>query len=101
MALPPYAGPLERSWYYGFRIICALILFFLIFPILVIIPLSFNSLPFFTFTPEMLRLDPAGYSLVNYKDFFTSPVAAVNGKAVRAQIGFQGCGAFRVLPAEV
>ena len=73
MALPAYASPLQRSWYYGFRLICALILFFLIFPILIIIPLSFNSLPFFTFTPEMLRLDPAGYSLVNYRDFFTNP----------------------------
>ena len=73
MALPAYASPLQRSWYYGFRVICALILFFLIFPILVIIPLSFNALPFFTFTPEMLRLDPAGYSLVNYRDFFTNP----------------------------
>jgi len=73
MALPAYASPLQRGWFYGFRAICALILFFLIFPILIIIPLSFNSLPFFTFTPEMLRLDPAGYSLVNYKDFFTNP----------------------------
>jgi len=72
-ALPPYASPLQRAWYYGFRIICAAILFFLIFPILVIIPLSFNALPFFTFTPEMLAFDPAGYSLVNYKDFFTNP----------------------------
>ena len=70
--LPPYASPIQRSWYYGFRIICALIFFFLIFPIIVIIPLSFNSLPFFTFTKEMLSLDPAGYSLVNYKDFFTN-----------------------------
>jgi putative spermidine/putrescine transport system permease protein len=72
-ALPPYASPLQITWHYTFRLICGLILFFLIFPILIIIPLSFNSLPFFTFTPEMLRLDPAGYSLTNYKDFFTNP----------------------------
>ncbi len=70
--LPPYASPVQRSWYYGFRIICALIFFFLIFPIIVIIPLSFNSLPFFTFTKEMLAFDPAGYSLKNYEDFFTN-----------------------------
>lgn len=70
--LPPYASPVQRSWYYGFRIICALIFFFLIFPIIVIIPLSFNSLPFFTFTKEMLSFDPAGYSLKNYEDFFTN-----------------------------
>ncbi len=72
-ALPPYASPAQRTWHYTFRIICGLIFFFLIFPIMVIVPLSFNSLPFFTFTPEMLRLDPAGYSLINYKDFFTNP----------------------------
>lgn len=73
MSLPIYATPLQRSWYYGFRIICGLIFFFLIFPIIVIIPLSFNSLPFFTFTPEMLRLDPSAFSTVNYEDFFTNP----------------------------
>lgn len=72
MALPAYAGPLERSWYYGFRFICGCIFFFLIAPIVIIIPLSFNAVPFFTFTPEMLSLDPAGYSLRWYEDFFTN-----------------------------
>ncbi|MEM9277469.1 MAG: ABC transporter permease [Pseudomonadota bacterium] len=71
--LPPYASPLQTFWYYAFRVICGLIFFFLIFPIIVIMPLSFNSIPFFTFTREMLTLDPAGYSLVNYQDFFTNP----------------------------
>jgi putative spermidine/putrescine transport system permease protein len=46
--------PRQRAWYYGFRVICGLIFFFLIAPILVIIPLSFNAEDFFTFTPEML-----------------------------------------------
>lgn len=73
MALPVYASPLQRAWYYSFRFICGIIFFFLIFPIIIIIPLSFNSLPFFTFTPEMLRLDPSAFSLVNYKDFFNNP----------------------------
>ncbi|MEW5422758.1 ABC transporter permease [Amorphus sp. 3PC139-8] len=63
MALPTYAGPLERAWYYTYRVICALIFLFLIFPILVIVPLSFNAEPYFTFTKEMLSFDPAGYSL--------------------------------------
>ena len=72
MALPAYAGPLERTWYYGFRVICGLIFFFLIAPILVIIPLSFNAQPYFTYTTEMLTFDPAGYSLRWYNDFFTS-----------------------------
>ena len=70
MAVPAYAGPLERTWYYAFRVICGLIFFFLIAPILVIIPLSFNAVPYFTFTEEMLSFDPAGYSLQWYQDFF-------------------------------
>ena len=63
MALPSYAGPLERAWYYGFRVICGLIFFFLMAPILIIIPLSFNAEPYFSFTEKMLSLDPEGYSL--------------------------------------
>ncbi|WP_127104840.1 ABC transporter permease [Pararhodobacter zhoushanensis] len=73
MALPIYATPLQRVWYYAFRVICGLIFFYLMFPILVIIPLSFNAQNYFTFTPEMLALDPAGYSLRHYFDFFTNP----------------------------
>lgn len=71
MALPAYAGPLETTWYYTFRVICALIFIFLIGPLFVIVPLSFNALPYFTFTPEMLSFDPAGYSTKWYEDFFT------------------------------
>ncbi len=72
-SLPPYASLGQRTWFYTFRFLCGLIFFFLIFPILVIIPLSFNAENFFTFTPEMLSFDPAGYSLKHYMDFFTSP----------------------------
>ncbi|MGQ2907867.1 MAG: ABC transporter permease [Aliihoeflea sp.] len=72
MALPTYAGPLERTWYYAFRIFCGLIFFFLMAPILVIIPLSFNVQPYFTYTREMLTLDPAGYSLRWYNAFWNS-----------------------------
>ena len=72
MPPPTYAGPLERTWYYGFRFLCGLIFTFLIVPILVIMPLSFNAVPFFTFTPEMLSLDPEGFSLRWYEDFFSS-----------------------------
>ncbi len=72
MPPPIYAGPLERTWYYTFRFICGLIFIFLISPILVMMPLSFNTVPFFTFTPEMLSLDPDGFSLRWYKDFFNS-----------------------------
>ncbi len=72
MALPIYASPLERVWHYTYRVLCGLIFFFLIAPIVVIIPLSFNAVPFFTFTPEMLSFDPAGYSLKWYEDFFSN-----------------------------
>ncbi len=72
-ALPPYSGPLERSWYYGFRVLCGLIFLFLIMPILVIVPLSFNAEPYFTFNESMLRLDPDAYSLRWYEDIFNNP----------------------------
>lgn len=70
MGLPPYATFGQRVWYYTFRVLVGLILFFLIAPILTIIPLSFNAQDFFTFTPEMLAFDPEGYSLKHYRDFF-------------------------------
>lgn len=73
MSLPVYATPLQRIWHVTFRVLCGLIFFFLVAPILVIIPLSFNAQDFFTFTPEMLRLDPAGFSLKHYDDFFNNP----------------------------
>lgn len=72
MNLPIYASTGQKVWYYSFRVICALIFFFLIAPILIIIPLSFNATDFFTFTPEMLQLKPEGYSLKHYQDFLTN-----------------------------
>jgi putative spermidine/putrescine transport system permease protein len=64
--------PLRRLWHYTFIAICVLVFAFLIAPILVIIPLSFNAEPYFIFTPKMLSLDPAGFSLRWYTDFFGS-----------------------------
>jgi len=54
--------------------ICALILLFLVAPILVVIPLSFNAEPFFTFTPGMLRLDAQAYSTRWYEVVLRDPV---------------------------
>jgi len=71
-SLPIYTTVPQRIWHYSFRLICILVFFFLIAPIIVIIPLSFNAQNFFTFTPEMLALDSAGYSLKHYVDFFTN-----------------------------
>ncbi len=44
------------------------VLFFLIMPILVIVPLSFNAEPFFTFTKGMLSLQPDAYSIKWYAE---------------------------------
>jgi putative spermidine/putrescine transport system permease protein len=70
--LLPYLTPGQVLWHYGFRVICGAIFVFLITPILVVMPLSFNSQDFFTFTPEMLRFEAEGYSLKHYQDFFTN-----------------------------
>ncbi|MGB8713655.1 MAG: ABC transporter permease [Onishia taeanensis] len=72
MAIPSYATRGERIWHYVFLGLCALIFLFLVGPLLVIIPLSFNAEPYFTFSEAMLSFDPAGYSLRWYQDFFTS-----------------------------
>ncbi len=73
MALPIYASLLERVWYYTFRLLCALVFLFLIAPILVVIPLSFNADSFFTFTSGMLHLDPSAYSTKWYDLLLTFP----------------------------
>ncbi|MEX0815183.1 MAG: ABC transporter permease [Dongiaceae bacterium] len=65
MAVSPYATPVERAWYYVFRAICALVFLFLVAPILVIIPLSFNPEPYFTYPLP-------GLSMRWYEEFFTS-----------------------------
>ncbi|MFM2351300.1 MAG: hypothetical protein RIR04_2266, partial [Pseudomonadota bacterium] len=63
MALPTYASPLERIWHYAYLVICTFIFIFLIAPILLVVPLSFNAEPYFSFTEKMLSFDPQGYSL--------------------------------------
>ena len=71
MALPTHADRLERIWYYTYRVLCAAIFLFLILPIVIVIPLSFNASPYFTFTPEMLSFKPEGYSLRWYDTLLT------------------------------
>ena len=70
--LHSYLTSNQVLWHYSFRVICGLIFIFLITPILVVMPLSFNAQNYFTFTPEMLRFDPAGFSLKHYQDFFNN-----------------------------
>ncbi|MDQ1848254.1 ABC transporter permease [Gemmobacter fulvus] len=76
MALPAYADPLERIWYYTYHAICITIFVFLIAPILIVMPLSFNAEPYFTFTEKMLTLDPDGYSLRWYDLLLTFGMSA-------------------------
>jgi len=71
-SLPPYATTAEKVWFYLFRVICGLIFFFLLAPILIMIPLSFNAEPYFTFSRDMLMLNPEGYSMRWYEELLTS-----------------------------
>ena len=68
--LPLYASTGERIWQYTYLTICTFIFVFLITPILVIVPLSFNVEPYFTFTEGMMSFDPSAYSLRWYQDIF-------------------------------
>ena len=56
-----------------YRVLCVAVFVFLIAPILVIVPLSFNAEPYFTFTPGMLRLDADAWSLRWYESIATDP----------------------------
>ncbi|MFN3936208.1 MAG: ABC transporter permease [Gemmobacter sp.] len=71
MRIAPYSTPAERAWAWIYRVLCGAIFVFLIAPILVIIPLSFNAEPYFTFTQRMLTLDPDGFSLRWYDNLLT------------------------------
>ncbi|MBL8445325.1 MAG: ABC transporter permease [Zoogloeaceae bacterium] len=64
--LQPYASPAERLWYYGLRGLVGLTLLFLVLPILVIIPLSFNA-------DSFLMYPMTGWSLRWYEEVITSP----------------------------
>ncbi len=63
MALPPYATPSQRVSYYALRTFCGLVFVFLVAPIIIVIPLSFNSEMFFSFPMP-------GLSLRWYAEFF-------------------------------
>ncbi len=76
MALPSYTTPAGVAWHYGFRLFCALVLIFLMLPILVIIPLSFNAEPYFTYSEGMLALESEAYSLRWYADIVKNGMAA-------------------------
>lgn len=65
---PAYYNIWHYLGHYGLRLTAFLVLLFLMLPILVIMPLSFNAEPFFTFTEGMLSLDSEAYSLRWYQE---------------------------------
>ena len=68
MALPKYTETHYRIWHYTYLTICGFVFFFLIAPLFVIFPLSFNAEEFLVFTEGMKRLDPDAFSLRWYHD---------------------------------
>ncbi|MDA9597684.1 ABC transporter permease [Candidatus Pelagibacter sp.] len=68
MSLPNYTSLNYRIWHYTYLTICGLVFFFLIAPLFVILPLSFNAEQYIHFSAKMLALDPEGFSLRWYKD---------------------------------
>ena len=69
MALPSYATPVQRTYYYAYLLICSLVFFFLIAPLVAIIPISFSQSPFKVFTEGMMTWppDPEAWSLRWYR----------------------------------
>ena len=67
MALPIYTTPLQRLWHYTYLVICGMVLFFLVMPLIAVIPISFSSSPFLEFTPGMIALEPDAFSLRWYR----------------------------------
>ena len=68
MALPSHTPLNYRIWHYTYLFFCALVFFFLIAPLFVILPLSFNAEQYIHFSAKMLALDPEGFSLRWYED---------------------------------
>lgn len=63
----------HRMGQWALYAMAAVVLLFLITPLLIIIPLSFNSEPFFSITPEMLRLEANAFSLRWYQQLENAP----------------------------
>ena len=69
MALPSYATPVQRTYYYVYLVFCGIVFFFLIAPLVAIIPISFSRSPFMLFTEGMLAWppDPEAWSFRWYR----------------------------------
>ena len=73
MAFPPHTGIGGKIGHYSYIIFCGFVFLFLIAPILVIIPLSFNAEPYFTFTEGMISMESDAYSTRWYADIAKNP----------------------------
>ena len=73
MTFPPYTGIGGKIGHYSYIIFCGFVFLFLIAPILVIIPLSFNAEPYFTFTEGMISMKSDAYSTRWYADIAKNP----------------------------
>ena len=68
MALPNHKPLNYRIWHYVYLTFCGLVFFFLIAPLFVIFPLSFNAEEFLVFSEGMKRLDPDAFSFRWYHE---------------------------------
>ncbi len=70
MALPTYATPVQRTYYYSYLFFCGVVFFFLVAPLIAIVPISFSQSPFMIFTEGMLAWppEPEAWSLRWYKN---------------------------------
>ncbi|MFT7491896.1 MAG: putative spermidine/putrescine transport system permease protein [Pseudohongiellaceae bacterium] len=68
MSLPKYLTLSQIIGLRSFHGVAWLTLIFLMLPILIIIPLSFNAEPYFTFTEGMLAFEADAYSLEWYRE---------------------------------
>ena len=68
MALPKHTEFRYKVWHYIYLSICVFVFIFLVAPLFVIIPLSFNAEQYIHFSDDMLALKPEAFSLRWYED---------------------------------
>ena len=68
MALHSHTELRYRIWHYAYLLICTAVFVFLIAPLFVIIPLSFNAEQYIHFSDDMLALKPEAFSFRWYED---------------------------------
>ena len=76
--------PIQRTYYYAYLFFCAVVFFFLIAPLIAIVPISFSVSPFMVFTEGMLAWppDPEAWSLRWYRNMIGDCSAEVVSSTV-------------------